>query len=269
MKKFTSTLPNWLICSIIIIIGLSCFVVQMKLTSNHSTWATLVGNVGSAILVCGILNMLYDLINKEIDNQNLANLLNVSMAIKRSHLCNVMTDSSEYNFKDIVENAASFSVIINDGLRWNGNNSNYLEKRFSQETKSEFFFVNPDGLFLPALALKTDSEIEFLKNKITQSVALLETTFNRSQRKGTLKIYYLKNYPTQTLFYADNKVIVTPYQTSSGRSIIPLYEYEYDGKSQDSIAHHLYEDLKIVREESELISENGRSLIKEDKKQDV
>ena len=66
----------------------------------------------------------------------------------------------------------------------------------------------------------------------------------------------MKNYPTQTLFYSEDRVIVTPYQTSSGRSIIPLYEYEYEDEDI-SIASHLFEDLKRVRKESILISENG------------
>ena len=104
--------------------------------------------------------------------------------------------------------------------------------------------------------------LEELQNKIRQSVSQLEATYNRTEKKGELKIYYLKNYPTQTLFYSDDSVVVTPYQVSSGRATIPLYEYLYE-EGHNSIASHLFNDLKNVRRESKLISVNGERLTEE------
>ena len=136
------------------------------------------------------------------------------------------------------------------------NNLIYRTPLNRKNTATEFFLVNPDSDFCKALANKTDKAIEDLKNKIEQSISQIESIYNKTEKKGNLRIYLLKNYPTQTLFYADDTVIVTPYQTSSGRSIIPLYEYEYnDGDT--SIASHLFNDLELVRKESLLVSENG------------
>lgn len=116
-----------------------------------------------------------------------------------------------------------FSAIMNDGLRWVGNNTLYWRNDLiRQNTETKLFIVNPQSDFCKALANETSIQIDKLTNKINQTINLIESTYNRSQKKGSLKIYYLKNYPAQTLFYSEDRVIITPYQTSSGRSIRPF-----------------------------------------------
>lgn len=254
MKKYLILL----IIALLIIIGGGCYLIQALIDTNeHPQWSTFFGNVGSAVLICGLLTLFQNLITKKYDDDNLKHLLGISSSIKHSHLKTILTDSSKYNFGSVITKSADFSVIINDGLRWVGNNSNSLEKRFNRKnTETEFFLVDPNSDFCKALANKTERSVDDLKNKIEQSISQIETTYNKTEKKGSLKIYLLKNYPTQTLFYADDVVIVTPYQTSSGRSVIPLYEYEYN-EGDTSIASHLFQDLKLVRKESSLISEDG------------
>lgn len=254
MKKYLISL----IIVLLIVIGLICYLVQSFIDPDTNPfWNSFFGNVGSAVLICGLLSLLHNLITKKYEDDNLRNLLGVSVSIKTSKLKTILTDSSEYNYKDIITKSFEFHAILNDGLRWVGNNSAFLETRFNRKgSETEFFFVDPDGEFCKALAIKTDKTLEDLKSKINQSVQQLESTYNKSLKKGSLKIYYLKNYPTQTLFYTEDSVIVTPYQTSSGRSIIPLYQYEYN-ENDVSIASHLFKDLQNVRNESKLISENG------------
>lgn len=247
-----------LIIALLIILGGGCYLTQALIdATKHPNLVILFGNLGSAILICGLLTLLQTLITKKYEDENLRNLLGVSVSIKTSKLKTILTDSSEYNYKDIITKSFEFHAILNDGLRWVGNNSAFLETRFSRKgSETEFFFVDPEGDFCKALATKTDKSLEDLKSKINQSVQQLESTYNKSNKKGNLKIYYLKNYPTQTLFYTEDSVIVTPYQTSGGRSIIPLYQYEYN-ENDVSIASHLFKDLQNVRNESKLISEDG------------
>ena len=254
MKKYL----NILIATLLVAIGIGCYLGQAHVNSNTSPgWYTALGNIGSAILICGLLTFLQDLITKQIEDANLRSLLGISSSIRESRLKTILTDSSQFNYKDLIIKSADFSAILNDGLRWVGNNSPHLEKRFSRKnTVTEFFFVDPESHFSHALAQKTDKTHDELKSKIEQSVSQLVSTYNKTCKAGELRIYYLKNYPTQTLFYADDSVVVTPYQVSSGRSIIPLYEYEYE-EGHVSIASHLFKDLETVRKESRLISVNG------------
>ena len=97
-----------------------------------------------------------------------------------------------------------------------------------------------------------------MKEQIKQSVQTIKDTYDRSEKHSVVKIYYLKNYPTQSLFYTDNTVIVTTYQTSCGRNIVPLYVYRYS-KRETNIAKYLYNDLDNVRNESMLIFDSSQT----------
>jgi hypothetical protein len=254
MKKYL----NLLVAALLVVLGLGCFLGQTYIDPNVSPgWYTALGNIGSAVLICGLLTLLQSLITKHLDDANLRLLLGMSDAVKASSLRSIQTDSSLYDFKDLMLKSISFSVIMNDGLRWVGNHSVLLEKRFTKKTETEFFLVDPEGAFCRSLAIKTATNVEALKNKIEQSVALLESTYMRTNQKGTLRIYFMRNYPTQSLFFGDDRVVVTPYQASSGRPLIPLFEYNYE-EGHISIASNLFDDLTRVRNESILISENGK-----------
>lgn len=242
-----------LILAVIIIVGLLLFLVQSVYCQVNTFWYNLFGNVANALLITGTLTLLYEIFMRKQRDEELSKLFNITLSIKRSGLQNIYTDSSVYDYGDIIENATTFSAIMNDGLRWVQNNSIKLQRRFSRaHTVTEFFIVDPDGAFFQALAIKTDKQENELRQKIENSVNLLKDTFNKSEGKGTLKIYYLKNYPTQSIFYSDKRIIVTSYQTSGGRSIIPLFEYEYTDKNE-SIGLHLQKDLAKVRDESKII----------------
>lgn len=69
----------------------------------------------------------------------------------------------------------------------------------------------------------------------------------------------LKNYPTQTIFLSEDKVVITPYQTASGRNIIPLYEYDYV-ENKTSIGYYIASDVKNIREESRLCYDSTTGL---------
>jgi hypothetical protein len=88
--------------------------------------------------------------------------------------------------------------------------------------------------------------------KIAKMELTLKGAFDRSKKRGQLEIFYLKNYPTQSIFASEDYVIVTPYQTSSGRRSIPLFIYA-DNRDERCYARDVKNDLKNVRAESHVI----------------
>lgn len=219
----------------------------------------MIGDLASAILICGAVSLLQEFFTNDENYRKIMNLFKVSEAVKDSGLTDIKTDSNDYNFKDLIRDSENFYTIMNDGLRWVETNSPALVERFSHKGyTTEFYFVDPDGAFAPALATKTARALQSLKEKIEQSVQTIKETYARSRKQGNVKIYYLKNYPTQSLFYTDHTVIVTTYQTSCGRNIVPLYEYRYS-KRETNIAKYLYNDLDNVRNESKLIYDSSQS----------
>ncbi|MBK9730022.1 MAG: hypothetical protein IPO83_01835 [Chitinophagaceae bacterium] len=116
--------------------------------------------------------------------------------------------------------------------------------------------MDPETEFCISLATKTGIQVQDLQNKIHQTVKLLTTTYDRSSKKGKLNIYYLKNYPTQTIFLTEDKIVVTPYQVASGQNVIPLFEYDYN-ENKKSIGYHISTDIDNVRIESKIIEQRG------------
>lgn len=249
----------YVIFSILCLMGILLLWVRAGYIDNTSLWYTMIGDLASALLICGAVSLLQEIFTNDESYRKIMNLFKVSEAVKDSGLTDIKTDSNDYNFKDLIRDSEYFYTIMNDGLRWVETNSPALVERFSHKGYStEFYFVDPEGAFAPALATKTARELPSLKEKIRQSVQTIKDTYERSRKQGVVKIYYLKNYPTQSLFYTDNTVIVTSYQTSCGRNIVPLYEYRYS-KRETNIAKYLYNDLDNVRNESKLIFDSSRT----------
>lgn len=249
----------YVIFSILCLMGILLLWVRAGYIDNTSLWYTMIGDLASALLICGAVSLLQEIFTNDESYRKIMNLFKVSEAVKDSGLTDIKTDSNDYNFKDLIRDSENFYTIMNDGLRWVETNSPALVERFSHKGYStEFYFVDPEGAFAPALATKTARELPSLKEKIRQSVQTIKDTYERSRKQGVVKIYYLKNYPTQSLFYTDNTVIVTSYQTSCGRNIVPLYEYRYS-KRETNIAKYLYNDLDNVRNESKLIFDSSRT----------
>lgn len=248
MKKFA-------IIAILIIIGLLLLLWQTNIKVNSFLYF-MVGNVANTLIVGATLSLLYQFFQKEDDEKNLLRMLKISFSVHDSGLRQIMTNSADYKFDALLKNYSKFVAVMNDGLRWTGNHSVQLEERFAKNgTETEFYFVDPESDFCKALGKKTDVTNENLKNKILQTVELIKTTYNRSEKKGILRIYFLKNYPTQSIFLTEDKIIVTPYQIASGRNIIPLFEYELNNNKK-SLAFHIANDLDNVKKESLLIFEN-------------
>lgn len=136
-----------LVLTILIILGLLCFLAQSLWLRNSPIWSEVFGNMGCVFLISGTLELLHKVILRKEEEKELEYLFGVSLAIRQSGLNTIMTNSTNYNYSTIISESSDFSVIINDGLRWIGNNSQLLEDRFSKRsTNTEFYFVDPDGL---------------------------------------------------------------------------------------------------------------------------
>lgn len=245
--------------SLLAIIGLVLFLAQSKWLVQNTFWYNAIGNIASAAVIGGLLSLIQQAILRKDEEQNLLNLFGISNAIKESGIEEILTDSHEFSYRDMILKSKDLHIIMNDGRHWVEANTPSLEIRFGTEgTLTEMFLVNPESDFCKALAKKTNYTLEDLKAKIELSIKMLNDAYDKSAKKGSLKIYYLKNYPTHTLFYSEDTIVETPYQTASGRNIVPLFKYHYT-KGKTSIGDYLFRDLENVRSESQLISENGQS----------
>lgn len=254
---------KYIVWTVFIIVSLLFFLLAEVIPVGF--WQNVVRSVAGALLISGSYSVAHHVVEKKEEEDFFAKMFSVSSSVKDSGLLDIRTDSKEYSFKPVLKKSKTFAAIMNDGRTWvNQYYTDLIERLNSPGTATEFFLVDPDGLFIPSLAQKTDYKEEKLKEKIWECVDLLKKLYNESDKKGSLAITFLKNYPTQSLYFADDEVIVTPYQVACGRNKVPVYTYSYKS-GYETIGNFLVRDLRNVRAESRMVWNNGNEIRQEEK----
>ena len=244
---------QYVIASIMIIVGLLSMFLKGKIP-ELSLWNQFLGDLSSAVLVSGLLSLLFKIFQDKENQSTLKRLLRIHDSVDELGLAVIESDVQSFSFINLIEDSNELSIIMNDGQRWVGNHSVSLTNRFNQKTTTLFFTVDPDSCFVDVLANKTAIKTEQLKEKIRDSWTRLEQAYNNSEKNGILKIYRLKNYPTKSIFCSEKELLETPYQISSGRVKIPLYIYKKVSR-KDSPYYFVKNDIDELIKESKLEKE--------------
>jgi|TARA_R100000501_G_scaffold2927_1_gene6793 hypothetical protein len=246
----------YVIASVLIILGLTAVAYKGTLPENDSLLPYL-NDVSSALLVSGLLGLLFKVFQDKESESNLRRLLRIHDSVDELGLCEIMPEVQAFNFTDMIHDSSKLSIVMNDGLRWIGNNTVALQNRFSKRTETDFFLIDPDSEFVPILAGKISSTEDDLKRKIQDAWTRIEGAWNRSEKRGSVKIYKLKTYPTKSMFLSESALVETPYQTAAGRATIPVYIYAKVARD-DSPYQFSSNDISELRAECELERELKR-----------
>ncbi len=239
---------QYIIASILIIVALISMVYKASLEAD-SALIPYLSDFNSALLVGGLLSMLFKIFQDKESESTLRRLLRIHDSVDDLGLEEIMPEVQAYNFTNIIQNSDSLVVVMNDGLRWVGNNTVALQERFSKKSTTEIFTVDPTSSFVSILAAKTSTTEDDLKKKIKDTWARIEDAYNKSTKKGDLIIYSLKTYPTKSIFITENILVETPYQTASGRASIPVFVYKKVAR-KDSPFHFANNDVSAMRSEA-------------------
>lgn len=247
----------YIIESILIILGLAS--IAYKGTLLVTDWRLpYLNDLSSALLVGGLLSLLFKIFQDRESEGILRRLLRIHDSVDELGLVQILPESQDYNFTEIIKDSDSLSIVMNDGLRWVGNNTVSLQNRFSKTSNTEFFTVDPESSFIASLAAKTSITEEELRKKIHDTWKRIEECYDKSDRKGNLLIYAIKTYPTRSFFLSEHSLVETPYQTASGRANIPVFIYRNVART-DSPFSFAKTDIEALRSESQLIKERKYS----------
>ncbi len=239
---------QYVIASVLIILALVA--IAYKAALPPGSWQLpYLNDFSSALLVGGLLSILFKIFQERESETTLRRLFRIHDSVDELGLCEIKPEVQAYNFIDIVENADSLCIVMNDGLRWAGNNTVSLQKRFSKKSTTEFFTVDPESPFVDVLATKTSTTRDALANKIREAWKLVEEAYGKSEKRGQLTIYKLKTFPTKSIFITEDILVETPYQTASGRVSIPVFVYKKVPRV-DSPYGFVYNDIASLRLES-------------------
>lgn len=208
--------------------------------------------LSSALLVGGILSILFRVFETRESESTLRRLLRIHDSVDELGLKEILPESQGYNYTPLIEDPDTLSIVMNDGLRWVGNNAVSLQNRFSKRgSLTEVFLVDPDGPFVASLAAKTDTTVEDLSKKLRETWKRLSELYSLSEKKGKLIIYRLKTYPTKSVFLSEHFLVETPYQIASGRTNVPVFIYQKVARG-DAPFWFATRDLEHMRSESKV-----------------
>jgi hypothetical protein len=143
----------YVIASVLIILGL--LAITYKSSLAVTAWQSpYLNELSSALLVGGILSLLFKLFQDKEYEDTLRRLMRIHDSVDELGLVEIKPESQGYNFTEIIEEADELSIVINDGLRWAGNNTVALQTRFGKKTVTEVFTADPDSIFVECLASK-------------------------------------------------------------------------------------------------------------------
>lgn len=246
----------YVIASVMIIIALICIAYGGSLPAD--AWQKpYLSELSSALLVGGLLSLLFKAFQDKESESTLRRLLRIHDSVDELGLVEILPEVQGFNFTEIVEDADSLSIVMNDGLRWVGNNTISLSKRFGKKTTTELFTVDPDSPFITTLAKKVSCEPDDLRRKIRDSWQRVEDAYNLSEKKSGFVIYAIETFPTKSVFLTESQLVETPYQTAAGRAKIPLYLYKKVACT-DSPYHFAANDIAHLRSEAKKVKEVGR-----------
>lgn len=242
MKKYALA-TTFLIMGLILLIVLQCHILNEFFTKFTEA-------ISSTLLVAGLVSLCLKALEEKEQDQKLRKMLNIHDSISISGFSSYHADCAHFHYSDLIKNSSSLFIVMNDGLRWVGNHAVHLKNRFSDNTTTCFYLVDPESNFINVQAKKTNISADELRKKIKDSTERIIGEYKKSLKKGHLVIYYMDTYPTRSIFLGDSYLVETPYQTSKGRATIPVFIF--DKTDCDSVYEFTKADLDNLKQESKV-----------------
>ena len=112
-------------CLVFIILALASIAYKENLAKASATdWRIpYLNDLASALLIGGILSILLRVFETSESESNLRRLLRIHDSVDELGLQEILPQSQGYDYTFLIEDSDTLSIVMNDGLRWTGNNT--------------------------------------------------------------------------------------------------------------------------------------------------
>lgn len=248
------------IAFILIIIGilLMCFL------SENPFW----NNVSSVLLVSGAFTVINDMFLKRSLIELILQKIELNQAIHDTGLTVVNRGLDKINYRDYFKKAKSnIDIIHNYGKTWTENNFGFIEKVvLYKKCKLRIVLLNPNSLFVPALAEHYGCSIEVLKKNIEEAVNTWRKLYQKLKKLnagkrsrtecGILELYFFNGQPTNSIYRIDNSIILIHTKNSKGKSIdLPYLVFQKDNDDDDKGFYDSYlNEVEAIIQEADKVN---------------
>jgi hypothetical protein len=201
-----------------ILLGVSCFYIAALFTDewHHTPWPAIINHIGVAFIAgAGIALFEKLVVHRHIFHQ-LRELVGIRDSIASAGLEGVHSAGADNALSTIIRGSKRLRVVINYGGKWlAGNRANDFHTRFADpDARTEIYLLDPDGAYLPLLAAKQSDLPEKLRAKVNETMQTFVKFYEEGGHQGELRIYYITDYPTYSLYLGDDQVVISLYPIS-------------------------------------------------------
>lgn len=244
---------------ILILISLGLLAILSSQIINNDFWKATFSNVGSAILVAGILTVLSEFFLKRDLVDYVIERIGLKMQIDHSGLQEIYTSASDINYVSLLREARlTVDIVHINGLEWIGRHIDEVKKILNRKDCTiQVFLMSPESIFLEALSQHFNQSKEDMIKKIESSVReWTKLAESDNPLKGRLKIYYHTEHPTASLIRVDNKIINIQNRLVSGKSKKLFCTIFQSTNHEDDMYSLQVREIKELERSSKLIYES-------------
>jgi len=239
--------------------GLICLFAAEYISSR--VWGNVVSEIGSAILISGILGIIDEYVLKESLVELILNKMNIKDTLNNTGLEELVSGITEINYKYYFKNAKNCIDIVHIyGQTWTNNNIDEITERVvNGNCKVRVILVDPGSEFVPALEKHFEYEDGKLSRLIKEVSKVWKSKHEKKQERrkrvtqGSIQLFYHKGQPTNAMYRIDDRVIVVQTKTTREKTTrMPAMIFKDTNKKECFYNIYLKEIEQLIKESREV-----------------
>lgn len=241
-----------------IIVALACAIIGILFMWLGNS---LINNIGAVLLVSGIYTIIDNMYLKKSLIELVVQKVSLDKEIDDTGVIKIDSILTNINYRELFEEASSSIDIVHNYARtWTTNNFDFIRKTvMSKECRLRVVLLNPSSPFVPALEKHygyAEGHLEELINEVSDRWKSLYREVEEKKKNhgtcGTVELYYFNGQPTNSIYRADDKIIVVNAKNSKEKSVyLPYTIYQNNGE-KGVYNIYLKEVEAIIREATKL-----------------
>lgn len=254
----------WFSASIMVVLGLMFIILSKAL--KDSFWGSVSGEVASALIVAGGFAILNDLFLKNKLVELILEKIKLKESIDRTGIVEIVGNISEIDYKFYLNRChKNIDILHIYGRTWTNTNLELIkEKLVNTNCQVRVILLSPESKFIPALSEtycddSFDVTPEDLKERIKEVTSMWRKLSKKLDKRGkrktqsSIKLYYHKGQPTNSVYRIDEQIIIVNARTSTGKTIVlPSIICKNTNKSGDLYDIYLDEIEQVINEAEEI-----------------
>lgn len=195
----------------LIVLGIACLYLSGYINEG-SRWKDIVNNLGTAFFFTGVFGIVQEYILKDKLVEVILSKINLKEDVDRTGIERIYYGISDIDYGYYFKRAQNNIDIVHVyGRTWTSTYIDEIEERLaSSKCKIRVVLLDPDSLFIPALAEHYGITADELKQRIEDVTKMWKEAYKKKagykRKKSSIELYYHKGFPAHSLYRIDERI---------------------------------------------------------------